>query len=105
VVHYNYLREPEDRRRMRDGVRLVAGFLDHPAYRGAGATQTTLSQGELEDDATLDDWIATHLYTSYHSAGTCKMGPDSDDAAVVDQHCRVRGVDRLRVADVSIIPG
>jgi choline dehydrogenase len=32
------------------------------------------------------------------------MGPDSDPAAVVDQHLRVRGVTGLRVADASIMP-
>jgi choline dehydrogenase len=41
--------------------------------------------------------------TSHHISGTCKMGPGSDDM-VVDQYCRVYGVNGLRVADASIIP-
>jgi 5-(hydroxymethyl)furfural/furfural oxidase len=32
------------------------------------------------------------------------MGPDSDPTAVVDQHCRVRGVDSLSVVDASVFP-
>jgi choline dehydrogenase len=42
--------------------------------------------------------------TLHHPAGTCKMGPDGDPEAVVDPHLRVRGVQRLRVADASIMP-
>lgn len=37
-------------------------------------------------------------------SGSCKMGPDADLTAVVDQFGRVRGVDGLRVADTSIQP-
>jgi len=42
--------------------------------------------------------------TLYHQAGTCKMGNASDPTAVVDARLRVYGVDRLRVADASIMP-
>ena len=36
--------------------------------------------------------------------GTCSMGPDGDERAVVDTQFRVRGVDGLAVADASVIP-
>ena len=31
------------------------------------------------------------------------MGPDGDPLAVVDEHCRVRGVEGLRLVDASIV--
>ncbi len=40
----------------------------------------------------------------YHPVGTCKMGPESDPAAVVDARGEVRGLDNLYVADASIMP-
>jgi choline dehydrogenase len=42
--------------------------------------------------------------TIWHPVGTCKMGPASDNAAVVDQKLRVHGAECLRVADASIMP-
>lgn len=39
-----------------------------------------------------------------HPAGTCRMGHASDPDAVVDAHCRVLGVEGLRVVDASIMP-
>lgn len=45
-----------------------------------------------------------YTLTIYHPVGTAKMGPDSDDQAVVDPRLRVRGVRNLRVVDCSIMP-
>lgn len=46
-----------------------------------------------------------HLCTTvYHPTGTTKMGPDSDETAVVDSRLRVRGVKGLRVIDAGIMP-
>ena len=40
--------------------------------------------------------------SAHHQGGTCKMG--RDDAAVVDERLRVRGIERLRVVDASVMP-
>ena len=42
--------------------------------------------------------------TSFHVVGTCRMGPATDPAAVVDDQLRVHGVNALRVVDASIMP-
>jgi len=42
--------------------------------------------------------------TTFHLVGSCRMGPDADPLAVVDDRLRVRGIDGLRVADASIVP-
>jgi choline dehydrogenase len=42
--------------------------------------------------------------TSQHLASTAPMGVDGDTDAVVDNQCRVRGVDNLWVVDGSVLP-
>lgn len=56
------------------------------------------------DTAAMEQDIRNRADTQYHPVGTCKMGPDKDPLAVVDARLRVRGVDRLRVIDASIMP-
>jgi choline dehydrogenase len=53
-----------------------------------------------EDDCL--SYIRQTALSVHHQVGTCRMG--SDEAAVVDPRLRVRGVERLRVADGSIMP-
>lgn len=48
--------------------------------------------------------IRSRVDTYHHPVGTCRMGPDPDAGAVVNARGEVYGVDRLRVADASIMP-
>ena len=66
--------------------------------------QFSLVDAMLADDDALDRWIRQTVGTARHVSGTCKMGPDSDPMAVVDQYCRVKGVQGLWVVDASVMP-
>jgi choline dehydrogenase len=53
-------------------------------------------------DSALPDFVRANATTVWHPVGTCRMGRDR--MAVVDPQLRVHGIDRLRVADASIMP-
>jgi choline dehydrogenase len=56
----------------------------------------------MPDDAALTEYVRRWSQTEYHPVGTCAMGIDED--SVVDPSLNVRGVDRLRVIDASVMP-
>jgi choline dehydrogenase len=60
--------------------------------------------GDITTNNALDAWIRRNVTTMHHNPGTLKTGPDSDKLAVIDQYCRVKGVNGLRVADTSVMP-
>ncbi|KAH9853281.1 alcohol oxidase [Lenzites betulinus] len=56
-----------------------------------------------EDDKAIDDWIADHVETTWHSLGTCAMKP-REQGGVVDSRLNVYGVENLKCVDLSICP-
>jgi len=102
--HYRYLQHPNDMRRVRDGLRLAMRLLESDAYTDVADYRIYPTDAMLADDDALDRWIRQTVGTARHVSGTCKMGPDADPMAVVDQYCRVKGVQGLWVADASVMP-
>ncbi|KAK5710951.1 hypothetical protein LTR15_012745 [Elasticomyces elasticus] len=58
---------------------------------------------EVDDDATILEYIKSTLQPVWHAAGTCRMLP-RNEGGVVDDRLRVHGVDGLRIVDASIFP-
>ena len=57
-----------------------------------------------DDEATLRAHCKRFVKTNYHPCGTARMGRDGDPLAVLDARMRVRGVEGLRVCDLSAVP-
>ncbi|MBV8133987.1 MAG: GMC family oxidoreductase N-terminal domain-containing protein, partial [Alphaproteobacteria bacterium] len=102
--NYCYLQHPNDVRRVREGLRMAVRLLQSDAYKDVADYRIHPTDDILADDDALDLWIRQTVGTARHVSGTCKMGPDADPMAVVDQYCRVRGVQGLWVADASVMP-
>ena len=104
TFNYRYFEHPEDIRRLRDGVRLAAAMLETEAYSGVCEGRIAPTDEVLNDDDSLDLWMKRTVGSARHVSGTCKIGTDDDPMAVVDQHCKVRGIDGVWVADSSVMP-
>ena len=102
--NYRYLQHPNDIRRVREGLRFAIRLLESDAYKDVADHRIHPTDDVLADDDALDRWIRQTVGTARHVSGTCKMGPDSDPMAVVDQYCRVRGVQGVWVVDASVMP-
>jgi choline dehydrogenase len=100
IIQANYFKEEEDARTMLQAIKLseeLAHTRAFDPFRG----QEAVGGQDLSDEEILQ-LMRQHSETIYHPIGTCKMG--SDAMAVVDSQLRVRGVERLRVIDASIMP-
>ncbi|GAB3658640.1 GMC family oxidoreductase [Ramlibacter alkalitolerans] len=98
----NFLQDPDDLRRLVLGFRAMRRILQQPALAGHGGRELAASAA-ARDDAAIAAFIRSHADTIYHPVGTCRMGGGPLD--VVDAELRVHGIEALRVADASIMPG
>ena len=104
IIRANYLQEQADVNALVRGVHLARWFGEADVVCGSASATKSCRAPAMKSDADLAAFVRRDSDTIYHGAGTCKMGPASDPAAVVDPSLRVRGVDGLRVADGSIMP-
>jgi choline dehydrogenase len=98
TVVYGYLAAGRDRARLREGLRLCARLTETDALHAVLDDRVTPTDAQLASDEALDAWLTENVHTTAHSCGTCRMG------TVVEADGRVRGLQALRVADLSIVP-
>ena len=58
----------------------------------------------IKNDKDLRNYCKRTVKTNWHPVGTCKMGTDKDSQAVLNEKLQVKGIDNLRVFDVSMMP-
>ncbi len=84
----------------------AALLLDGPAAlrRRLIARAGTPLAALIADEAALTRFLLESTMAAGHVCGTARIGAADDPAAVVDPRLRVIGVERLRVADNSVMP-
>jgi choline dehydrogenase-like flavoprotein len=100
AIDPNFFANPADLAVMRKGVRLMHRIAASPPLAELGLTDR--HPVDLANDDALDHLIRSRADTIYHPVGTCRMGGDAH--SVVDPQLRLRGMERLWVADASVMP-
>jgi 4-pyridoxate dehydrogenase len=102
-IHQGFLEHEEEWRVMRAGLRMIRDLVCQPALEPFAGPEI-LPGPKCVSDADLDAHVRRTMITVHHPIGTAKMGPTSDETAVVDSALKVNGVEGLRVVDASVMP-
>ena len=101
VIDPGYFSAPGDMVTMVRGVKLAQRILDaHPFDLHRQRPGSPPARLTSDDD--IARYVRLACESNYHPVGSCRMGPDGE--SVVDPSLRVRGIERLRVIDASVMP-
>lgn len=107
----NFFSDPNNRdiKTFIAAIRFIQKLSRTEAFRRFGSVlnpnrQPGCIQFKFDSDEYWECCLRAISVTLHHQVGTAKMGPAGDPTSVVDHQLKVHGVDRLRVADCSVIP-
>jgi len=103
AIQPNYLAAESDRRVLLAGMKIARKLL-HSKPLAQYYDREEFPGSEKQSDEDLLTAAKQRGTTTFHLMGSCRMGPESDPTSVVDDQLRVRGLERLRVVDASIMP-
>jgi choline dehydrogenase len=101
AIQPRYLSSPRDCDTVIAGLTKLRAIMNQPVMRRLIAEER-MPGPKCGTDADLLAYARQTGTTVYHPTSTCRMG--SDPGAVVDERLRVRGFERLRIIDASIMP-
>lgn len=101
ILKFNYLSAATDLEVWRSCVRFSREIHLQPAFDHCRGRELTPGD-DVQSNNEIDAFIRESATSVFHPCGTCSIGVD--DLAVVDEKCRVYGVDKLRVVDASVMP-
>lgn len=100
-IRHQLLGDADDLEDLIAGCRALRGIFDQESLRPF--VRSEVSPGaSVDSDQDFEAFLRASARHGAHPVGTCAMGDDA--AAVVDPQLRVRGIDRLRVVDASVMP-
>ncbi|MGP1354078.1 MAG: choline dehydrogenase [Parasphingopyxis sp.] len=97
----NYLDSEEDKRVMRESVRIIRSICRQGALDSMRGPEIVPGDA-VESDADIDGYVRETAETIYHPVGTVRMGADDDSP--LDSDLKMRGMRGLRVVDASVMP-
>jgi len=101
LIRFNYLESAADSEALVRGIGIMRHVLSQTALNALRGYEREPGVS-ARSDADLSRWVRQNLDNQGHPVGTCRMG--SDEEAVVDESLAVRGIDKLWIADSSVMP-
>ncbi len=104
AIEHNHLSDPagHDMRVMMSGITSARRIAE--AEPLASMLKEELAPGPAVEGAALEQWARETHVCYFHPAGSCPIGKNPKDGTVVDEKCRVHGLDGVMVADASAMP-
>jgi len=102
-IEQNLLATDRDLKTLRAGIRMARDIARQAPLQPFIAAEIAPGPGK-DSDSDIDAHLRATSSTAHHPLGTCKMGPESDAMAVVDEALRVFGVAGLRIVDAAVMP-
>jgi choline dehydrogenase-like flavoprotein len=97
----NFFGNEIDRQAIRQAFKIERSIMSQPSFSDHLGAEITPGK-EVQNDNEIDAFIRETAMTVFHPIGTCRMG--TDDGSVVDPELKVRGCEKLRVVDASVMP-
>ena len=104
AINYRHLADPFDRQRMREAVRICVNLLSHSSFDNIIAELISPTPIQVASDWELDQWMLSNASSGQYLSGTCRMGRPNEMMTVVDERCRLLGIENVWVADASVMP-
>uniref|UniRef100_A0A7S2IFJ9 Glucose-methanol-choline oxidoreductase N-terminal domain-containing protein n=1 Tax=Haptolina brevifila TaxID=156173 RepID=A0A7S2IFJ9_9EUKA len=98
-----HLSKEEDIATLREGIKLGRKLCNAESFDDYRSEEIFPSLA-VSSDEEIDDYIRSSVHSANALTGSCRMGRESDESAVLDPAMRVRGVGSLRVVDASAMP-
>ena len=103
LVNPNFLSHEDDIKTLLEAVKLARSVIKTKPLSEI-IIEEYLPGKNISTDEELINYCKKTVKTNWHPVGTCKMGRDNDEMAVLNTKLQVRGVKNLRVFDVSMMP-
>ena len=103
LINPNFLSNEEDIKTILQGVKLARRVIKTKPLSDIVVNEFLPGRLVVSDND-LINYCKKMIKTNWHPVGTCKMGKDNDEMAVLNTKLEVRGIKNLRVFDVSMMP-
>ena len=102
-INPNFLSHKDDINILLDSVKLSRKVINTKPLSDI-IIEEVLPGKNITDDNSLIEYCKKMIKTNWHPVGTCKMGKENDRMSVLNSNLKVKGIDNLRVFDVSMMP-